>query len=109
MLVKTLRAACLAAIGLVAFSGAAAADPVFQTFVLTPLSASELSDLEHGAAPRITPSFIDINDVDIAESPVSAGQIDWREAPRSRGIAEMREQFETGDTPLFQITRFSTQ
>ena len=116
MFLRTLRAAGLALIGLVAVPGFAAADPTFPTFVLAPLSAAELSELEHGAAPKVTlgldtaldAAFAQSDDVDIAEAPLNAALPEWDEAPRGRGIAELREEFETGDTPQFRLTGFST-
>lgn len=115
---KTLRAVLFSAIGFLGVAGAAQADPMFPSLALAPLSAAELADLDRGYAPRdtdgfgsaVAAAFPQINDDDIVEAPVATASDEWRDAPRARpGIAEMRERFETGDTPQFLLTRFTTE
>ena len=118
MLTKSFRAVFFAVTGLAAAASAAQADPMFPSFALAPLSAAELEDLERAAPTREAPlfdsavaaAFPQISDDDIVEAPVAASTLEWDDAPRARpGIAEMRERFETGDTPQFLLTRFVTE
>ena len=107
-----------AAMGLLAAPATALAEPLFPSLVLAPLSAADKAEIapqvdqraDAGFDAGLTPAFIPVGGLDIVEDPLYAAETDWRPAPGARrSIAEMRESFETGDTPQITITRFSTQ
>ena len=121
MSVKTLGVYSAAFIGFLSLPAAALADPLFPTFVLAPVSATEFSEIETADTPEAPPildsalsiAFLETDDLDIAEDPIadrSYGASDgWERAPTARrSIAELRESFETGDVPQFTLTRFVT-
>ena len=97
-----------AAVALVAISGAANADPMFPSLALAPVNASGPAAAPEAPAFDLdAPVFFESGGLDIVDDPLYAANSEWEQAPGTRpSFAEMREQFETGDTPQITLTRF---
>ena len=96
-----------------ALAGAAKADPLLSSFLLAPLDAAEMVDLERQPAEEVrfdaplTAAVTSFDNVDIATAPVRAVSVEWSDyATPTNTIAGRRVMFDERAQPQFLLTRF---